>query len=112
MSDCKTTLRNNLRRLRLACGYTQSNIARALGVSRSTYAHYESGMTVPGLETLAKLSGIFGVPLEQLVSPEEQPSPVPRGRRARHRPGDYPRAIGELTEGEKVFIARLRSGKN
>ena len=38
MLDFRLYLRTNLRSLRLACGYTQRDVAAALGVVRSTYA--------------------------------------------------------------------------
>lgn len=111
MSDYRTFLRNNLRRLRLACGYTQGTVAEALGVARSTYSYYELGTTSPDFETLKKLARIYGVSFEQLTEPEEQPDIEPRQQRIKHHPATDPRTIGDLTEEEKVLIARLRSGE-
>lgn len=110
MSDYRIFLRNNLRRLRLACGFTQSNIAAVLGISRPTYSYYEIGKTTPDMETLAKLANIYGVSFEQLTMPEEQPDVGPHKMRAYHHPSERPQTIGDLTEEEKVLIARLRSG--
>lgn len=112
MSEYRTFLRNNLRKLRLACGYTQNTVAAALGVSRSTYTYYELGQTTPDMETLTKLASMFGVSLDQLVLPEDQPDVEPNRMRVKHHPAADPQTIGDLTEDEKVLIARLRSSKS
>ena len=111
MTEYKKFLAGNLRNLRIACGYTQNTVAAALGVARPTYSYYESGQTSPDIETLAKLADIYGVSFTQLVLPEEQPSVKPGGIRAKNRPAADPHTIGDLTEEEKLLIARLRSGE-
>ena len=107
MQDYRKNLRTNLRALRLACGYTQKSVAAALGIVRSSYAYYETGKSQPDVETLAKLSRMFGVTLDQLILPGEtvQPSRL----RVRQSPSPDPRTIGDLTEEEKALIAFLRS---
>ena len=39
MSEYSEFLRNNLKSLRVACGFTQNVVAAALGVSRPTYSY-------------------------------------------------------------------------
>ncbi len=109
MLDFRLYLRTNLRSLRLACGYTQRDVAAALGVVRSTYAYYETGKSQPDVETLVKLSRMFGVTLDQLVLPGAQPAVDPHRFRVKHHPSEDPRTIGDLTERENVLIACLRS---
>lgn len=111
MSDYRTFLCENLRRLRLTCGYTQDTVAAVLGVSRPTYTYYELGQTTPSMESITKIADMYGVSLEQLLLPEEMPDITPSGQRAKHRPAADPQTIGDLTEEEKVLIARLRSGE-
>ncbi len=57
----------NLKRLRHRLGLRQSDVARALGVERSTVANWERGAKQPGLDTLVKLSEALGVPVDELV---------------------------------------------
>ena len=38
-----------------------------LQIERSTYAFYETGKTTPGLDTLCKLAGIYGVSVDDLL---------------------------------------------
>jgi len=57
----------NLKRLRLYCGLTQKQIADLLNIDRSTYTYYETGKTVPDVETLKKLSRLYYITLDTLV---------------------------------------------
>lgn len=109
MSEYRNFLRTNLRSLRLSCGYTQENVADALGIARPTYSYYELGMTTPDIETVRKLAKIYGVPFMYLADPGDQPDVELHRRRAKHHPAVDPKTIGELTADEKVLIARLRS---
>lgn len=111
MTDYRDFLKSNLRKVRLACGYTQDNVAGALGVVRSTYTYYETGVTSPDIETLRKLSKIFGISLLQLVLPEEGPDVNPGRLRVKHHPVEDPQTIGQLTDEEKTIIARRRAGE-
>lgn len=56
-----------LKELRTAHGYTQDFVAAALGVVRQTYSHYESGRRSPGPDILYKLSGIYGISVDDLM---------------------------------------------
>ena len=110
MYDHKIYLGENLRRLRMVCGYTQEDVADILGLSRPAYSCYELGKTTPNVETLSMLAEIFGVTLDQLVLPEEAPHIDPGRLRVKHRPTWDPQTIGQLTEEEKLIIARHRAG--
>ncbi len=60
-----------LRRAREACGMTQEEVARALGVSRSSVAQMELGnRMVSGLE-LARLAFLYGRDMREFVEDEE-----------------------------------------
>ena len=60
-------LSSRLKELREANGYTQEDIAAALGVVRQTYSHYETGSRSPSAETLYKLAGIYNVAVSDLM---------------------------------------------
>ena len=60
-------LATKLKELRKAHSYTQDYVAGALGVVRQTYANYETGLRTPNYETLFKLSGLYGVSLDDLM---------------------------------------------
>lgn len=45
----------SIKEIRKACGYTQKELARKLGISNSTLAHYESGIRKITLEMYLKI---------------------------------------------------------
>lgn len=50
-----------LRELRRKNGYTQSSLAKALGVSQSTIGNWEAGIRLPNLDTLERITHLFGI---------------------------------------------------
>lgn len=52
---------SRLRELRRKNGYTQSGLAKALGVSQSTVGNWEAGIRRPNLDTLERITRLFGV---------------------------------------------------
>lgn len=66
----------NLRRLRLAKGMTQAQLAEAAGIARLTYRKIESGESIPKVSTLQKIAGALGVKLQDLLVPVEIPKAV------------------------------------
>ena len=64
-----------LRKARKAHNLTQEQLAKALNVSKSTIANYENGKTIPSMNTVIKLSIIFGITTDELldlINPEIQ----------------------------------------
>ncbi len=64
-------LSRTLKKLRKNCGYTQKEVAKELGVDRSTYAYYETGKTTPDANTIIKLSKILKVSFSDIFQDEE-----------------------------------------
>jgi len=66
----KIYLSQNLRHLRKIDSRkpTQSDMAVLLGVSISTYGAYEEGRAEPKLENLRKITGFFGIEIDELLS--------------------------------------------
>ena len=72
------SLGENINRLRSRQGMSQGDLAEALEVSRQSVSKWETDASVPELEKLIKLSELFGVTLDQLVTgkePEQTDSP-------------------------------------
>lgn len=63
-------LGENISRLRAARGMSQGDLAEALDVSRQSISKWETGGAVPELDKLMKLSALFGVTLDELVTGE------------------------------------------
>lgn len=62
----------NLRNLRAQKGVSQSELARYLGVARSTVCQYEANRREPDNETLSKLADYFGVTVDYILGREEK----------------------------------------
>lgn len=58
---------DNIKKLRKDMGLTQKPLASYLNVERSTYSYYESGKSLPNIQTLIELSEIFGVSCDCLL---------------------------------------------
>jgi putative transcriptional regulator len=64
-------LRNTLREAREAKGWTQGQLADAIGVSRKTVNTVENGVFVPSTVIALKLARALGRPVETLFFLEE-----------------------------------------
>jgi transcriptional regulator with XRE-family HTH domain len=53
--------------LRQGAGYTQEELAKKLGLSKSTIAHYESGRREPDTKTIIKIANIFNVSTDEIL---------------------------------------------
>ena len=60
----------NIKIKRIGRGYTQEEIADAIGVARSTYTRYESDKRLPDIYKLCALADYFDVSLDELVGRE------------------------------------------
>lgn len=54
------TLRNNL-------GFTQEDVAKKVGLTKSAYGYYEQGKTVPDAYMVSKLAEIFNVTTDYIL---------------------------------------------
>lgn len=58
---------DNLVLLRDLHGFTQEQVAEAVGISRQSYAKWEQGETVPDIDKCDKLAKLYGVTIDSLV---------------------------------------------
>ena len=56
--------------LRKKCGWSQEELADQLGISRQSVSKWESGMSIPDLEKIVKMSALFGVSTDYLLKDE------------------------------------------
>lgn len=66
-----------LKKLREQMHLRQNDLAEMAGVERSTVANWERGAKQPSLDTLVRLSEIFGVSLDELVGTTRVTAPLP-----------------------------------
>lgn len=67
----KSTIGRNLKTLRGFNKFTQEQIAQFLGIERSAYSNYESGLRDAPLEILEKCSDIYGCDLHLFFEEKE-----------------------------------------
>lgn len=60
-------LGDNLKRIRLEKDISQSEVAKALGVSRGFVSNLENGKTNPTLTTISRLANAVGVTADKLL---------------------------------------------
>lgn len=101
-------LRNMLKKIRLLCGYSHADVAKALGISRPTYTYYELGRTAPDMVTLVALARIYGVPPECFLHPEEFTDLETSRQRASRTAAVDPQRIGDLSSEERRLVAEYR----
>lgn len=60
----------NLKDLRIEHGYSQTELAKKLGIHQTAYSYQERNNTIPDNETLIKLANIYGITVEYLLGVE------------------------------------------
>jgi putative transcriptional regulator len=65
-------MRNRLVVLRAEHGWTQSQLAEKLGVSRQTVHALERGKYDPSLPLAFTIARLFGQPIEAIFTPDDQ----------------------------------------
>ena len=63
-------MKNSIRELRAGRGWTQIDLAKALGVSRQTVIAIEKGKYDPSLPLAFAIARVFGESIEQVFDPE------------------------------------------
>lgn len=64
-------MKDRLKKERKQHGLTQEDIAKVLGIDRTTYTFYETGKTSPSISTLITLSNIYNCTLGYLAGVED-----------------------------------------
>ena len=66
-------MKNSVRELRAARGWTQGDLASRLDVSRQTVNAIETGRYDPGLPLAFRIAGTFGLRIEEIFTPDTAP---------------------------------------
>ncbi|MBQ8444110.1 MAG: helix-turn-helix transcriptional regulator [Clostridia bacterium] len=64
-------MNERLRELRKGLGVSQTEVAKAVGISASAYSNYEQGIREPSYEILKKLCEYYNVSADYLLGIEE-----------------------------------------
>lgn len=63
-------MNKRLRELRKETKLTQRDVAKFIGVSKSTYSNYEQGIREPSYDILIQICKFYGVTLDYLIGLE------------------------------------------
>lgn len=66
--ELKEIIGNNLKDYRLKLGYNQEELAKYIGVERSSISHFESATREISLIHLNKLADLFGIEVDALLT--------------------------------------------
>ena len=80
----KKELGQTINRLRIARGFTQTDVALALGTSPGNVSRYETGANTPELPRLLELSELLGVSLSEMFA-EAEGVPNPKASTEAHQ---------------------------
>lgn len=69
-NSSNTPLGKKLLNLRKEYKMTQDDVAKILGMSRTSFSKYENGIANPPLQVLRKIAAIYNVGLEYLIFDE------------------------------------------
>lgn len=62
--------------LRKSRNYTQNELAERLDISRQAVSKWETGMTIPDLEVLLKISKLYDITINDILEPKIQPQRI------------------------------------
>ncbi len=97
-----------LKIIRKANGFTQQQIAEALGIERSTYASYETGRNRPDVAILERFAKVFGVSVDYILSINPGKKLVFSDRKIKYNAPENEQLLSTLSKEEQSLIAKYR----
>ncbi len=107
----KTVLAYNLIAFRKKAILTQTQVAEALGVDRSTYAYYETGATTPKFNTLLKLAQLYNISIDDILGGDLEDVSA-KSDDDHFTDVNFIQAFNELSDKEKILILTYRTFNN
>lgn len=90
-------LAERLTALRKRAGLSQGDVAERLNVSRQAVSRWETGLTVPATDNLSRLSKLYGVTLDELLS---YSAPLPPEKPQEEAPAQQPQEAAQQPKAE------------
>lgn len=103
-------LGKKLLKLRKEFKMTQDDVAKILGMSRTSFSKYENGIGNPPLQVLRKLASIYNVGLEYLIFDENTSIRLNDPNQENENNSDVPMSrITDLKPIEKEIVGKFRT---
>lgn len=96
-----------LQLLRKSHNYTQDELARKLDISRQAVSKWETGITLPDLEILLKISKLYGLTINEILEPPIQFKRISDFEQISVIPQDELREILEQFDAHSLVIASM-----
>jgi transcriptional regulator with XRE-family HTH domain len=99
----KSVLSKNIRKLRAFKNLNQTEFAELLGIKRSSIGAYEEGRAEPKLEIILKISSLFKISINELITKELSVNEI-----AKFKPDIYLQK-GDIIEEITLLKAKINS---
>ena len=96
--------RNIFKELRKAAGLSQAEMAKRLGISRSTVGMYETGQREPDFETLEVIADFFNVDVDYLIGRTNKTTMLPNSVGGYYLNEETAQMAQELFENKEMRI--------
>ena len=96
--------RNIFKELRKAAGLSQTEMAKRLGISRSTVGMYETGQREPDFETLEMIADFFNVDVDYLIGRTNKTTVLPNSVGGYYLSEETAQMAQELFESKEMRI--------
>ncbi len=97
---------NRIQYYRKRAGLSQEELGERLYVSRQTVSQWETGQTVPSVDSLARLREIFGVSIDELLGLTPAPDETPAEASTEASAGAQAEALAEETPARAPYVFR------
>lgn len=96
-----------LQLLRKSHNYTQDELAKKLDISRQAVSKWETGVTLPDLEILLKISKLYGLTINEILEPSIKSKRVSDFEQISVIPEDELREILEQFDSHSLVVASM-----
>ena len=93
--------------LRKSHNYTQEELAGRLDISRQAVSKWETGITMPDLDTLLKISKLYHITINEILEPDIQPERITDFEQISIIPQEELREILKLFDTDSLVMALM-----
>lgn len=96
-----------LQLLRKSYNYTQEELAKKLDISRQAVSKWETGITLPDVEVLLKISKLYGLTINEILEPSIQAERISDFEQISEIPENELKEVLEQFDAQSLVIASM-----
>ena len=96
-----------LQLLRKSHNYTQEELAKKLDISRQAVSKWETGITLPDVEVLLKISKLYGLTINEILEPSIQAERISDFEQISEIPENELKEVFEQFDAQPLVIASM-----